>query len=166
MPAVLEEELISTGSVFLTEEEQNECESFLRSVIQTGACEPALRGELAASFKRGIISACMMGRARRFSLQAASSYTDDLSAAWNLDEPDYAEMAYAAAVKACDIFPVPINFYDFGCLLQEQGRHGKARVAFKEFLTRAKFKDLDPVEKAAMSKRDIAGAIEHARQSL
>jgi len=165
MPAVLEQELIGDGSVFLTEDEQDECESYLRVVMSMGDGERALRGELAASFKRGIISACMMGRAQRFLHRAASSYADGQSD-WNGDEPDFGEMAYDAAAKACSIFPVPINLFDFGCLLQEQGRHGKARVLFKEFLKRARIMNLDPVEELAMSKRDIAGAIEHARQSM
>ena len=172
MPAVFEEEILTAeDSVRLTPEEKEECETFLRSVIQGGDCEQFLRGTLASSFKRGVISACMMGRARRFSLQAASRSADEsygrrIQEEWDVNEPDLAEMAYLAAEKACDIFPVSINFYDFGCLLQEQGRHGKARVAFKEFLRRANVKEIDPVARAAVSKRNIAGAIEHARQAL
>jgi hypothetical protein len=173
MPAVFQEEdLIAVGSVNLTEEERAECESFLRSVIQKGDCERLLRGKMAASFKRGVISACMMGRARRFLHHAASCSVSDSSTAdlnhpgWYSNEPDWAEMAYEAAAKACDIFPVSINFYDFGCLLQEQGRNGKARIAFKEFLRRASVKEIDAVARAAVSRRNIAGAIEHARQSL
>jgi hypothetical protein len=167
-----EEQLIALGSFNLAEEEQEECESFLRFVIRTGDCRQVLRGDLAGSFKRGVISACMMDRARRFLLQAAYSVADHKPVDWDradwisLYEPDWARMAYRAAAKACDIFPVSINFYDFGCLLQEQGRHGKARVAFKEFLRRVSVSEIDPVARAAVSRRDLDGAIEHARQSL
>ncbi len=175
MPVVFEEqeeELIAPGSFNLTGEEQEECESFLRSVIRTGDCEQVLSGPLAGSFKRGVISACMMGRARRFLLRAAYSVADNKPVDWDkadwitLYEPDWSRMAYRAAAKACDIFPVSINFYDFGCLLQEQGRHGKARVVFKEFLRRVSVSEIDPVARAAVSRRDLEGAIEHARQAL
>jgi hypothetical protein len=166
-----EEHLTAEDSIHLTPEEKEECETFLRSVIQSGEYEQILRGSLAGSFKRGVISACMMGRARRFSLQAASRTADESFGRrkheeWDLNEPDLAEMAYLAAEKACNVFPVSINFYDFACLLQEQGRHGKARVAFKEFLRRANVKEIDPIARAAVSRRNIAGAVEHARQYL
>jgi hypothetical protein len=165
MAAALDGEMIPQSSVYLTDEEQEECESYLRFVIQKGDCERLLSGELATSFKRGIVSACMMGRARRFLHQAASSSVPQQSE-WTEDEPEYGELAYEAAAKACDIFPVSINFYDMGCLLQEQGRHGKARMLFREFLRRVKTQEVGPIERAAISKRDIAGAIEHARQCL
>lgn len=175
MPVVFEaqeEELIALGSFNLTGEEEEECESFLRSVIRAGDCGQALRGPLAGSFKRGVVSACMMGRARRFLLQAAYSVADNKPVDWDradwitLYEPDWAKMAYRAAAKACEIFPVSINFYDFGCLLQEQGRHGKARMAFKEFLRRVSVSEIDPVARAAVSMRNLEGAIEYARQSF
>jgi hypothetical protein len=172
MPAVFEQEnLTAEDSVHLTPEEKEECETFLHSVIESGDYQKLLKGTLAGSFKRGVISACMMGRARRFSLQAASRAADEsfgrrIQEEWDVNEPDLAEMAYLSAEKACDIFPVSINFYDFGCLLQEQGRHGKARVAFKEFLRRANVREIDPIARAAVSRRDIASAIEHARQSI
>jgi hypothetical protein len=166
MAAVLEEEKIPAGSVYLTEEEQEECQSYLRFVVRKGDCSRLLKGELGTTFKRGIVSACMMGRARRFLHQAASSSTSDAACSLTSDEPEYGELAYEAAAKACDIFPVSINFYDFGCLLQEQGRHGKARMLFREFLRRVELGDPGPVERAAISKRDIASAIEHARHSL
>ncbi|MGA9670646.1 MAG: hypothetical protein WBQ94_15655 [Terracidiphilus sp.] len=175
MPIVFEaqeEELIAVSSFNLTGEEQEECESFLRSVIRTGDCGQAMRSPLAGSFKRGVVSACMMGRARRFLLQAAYSVADNKPVDWGranwitFYEPDWARMAYRAASKACEIFPVSINFYDFGCLLQEQGRHGKARMAFKEFLRRVSVSEIDPVARAAVSRRNLDGAIEHARQSL
>jgi len=172
IPVVFEEEhLTAEDSIHLTPAEKEECETFLRSVIQSGDYEHLLKGSLAGSFKRGVISACMLGRARRFSLQAASRTADEsfgrrIHEEWDINEPDLAEMAYLAAEKACDIFPVSINFYDFGCLLQEQGRHGKARMAFKEFLRRANVREIDPIARAAVSRRDIASAIEHARQSV
>jgi hypothetical protein len=166
-----EEHLNAEDSIHLTQDEMEECETFFCSVVQSGAYEQWLKGSLAGSFKRGVVSACLMARARRLLLQAASRTADESFGRqngedWDLDEPDLAEMAYLAAEKACDIFPVSINFYDFGCLLQEQGRHGKARVAFKEFLRRANVKEIDPVARAAVSRRNIAGAIEHARQAL
>ena len=171
MPAVFQEEnLTAEDSVHLTPDEKAECETFLRSVIESGDYQQIMKGTLAGSFKRGVISACMMGRARRFLLQAASHTADESfgrgNHEWDVNEPDLAELAYLAAEKACDIFPISINFYDFGCLLQEQGRNGKARVAFKEFLRRANVKEIDPIARAAVSRRDIAGAIEHARQAM
>jgi hypothetical protein len=166
MFAALDEETISTGSVSLTAEEQAECQSFLRSVLNAKDYTRGMKKDLADSFKRGITAACMMGRARRFLLQAAASSSAEMSTAWGHDEPDYGEKAYQAASKACAIFPISMNFYDFGCLLQELGRHGKARMVFMEFLDRVKSRDLDPIEKASMSKRNIEGAIAHARMSI
>jgi hypothetical protein len=166
------EELIPPGFGNLTAEEKEECESFLQSLIRTGGCEEILRGTMAGSFKHGVISACLMGRARRFQQFATSCAEIEFPANWNFagwdnaDEPNWAEMAYDAAAKACDIFPISINFYDFGCLLQKQGRHGKARLAFKEFLRRANVNEIDPVARAAVSSRNIADAIEHACKSL
>ncbi|MGA2850906.1 MAG: hypothetical protein ABSE46_18050 [Terracidiphilus sp.] len=172
IPVVFEEEhLTAEESNLLTPDEKEECETFLRTVIQSGDCEHLMKGMLAGSFKRGVVSACMMGRARRFMLQAASRAADESFGRWkhedwDVSEPDLEEMAYLAAEKACDIFPVSINFYDFACVLQDQGRHGKARVAFKEFLRRTHVMEIDPIARAALSRRDMAGAIEHARQSL
>jgi hypothetical protein len=172
IPVVFEEEhLTAEDSIQLTPDEKEECDNFLRTVIQTGDCEHLLKGTPVGSFKRGVVSACMMGRARRFMLQAASRTADESFGRWkyqdwDVNELDLEEMAYRAAEKACDIFPVSINFYDFGCLLQDQGRHGKARVAFKEFLRRVYANEIDPIARAAVSRRNIPGAIEHARKSL
>jgi hypothetical protein len=140
--------------VELTEDERQECETFIRSVTHTEGGEYAVRNEVADSFQRSLVALCLIGRAERFSLLADS-------------RPEFAEEACRAGAKACAVYPLSIYAYDFACVLERLQKRDEAKVMFKEFLRR---RDLevspDPVQQAVLNQRDIASAVHYARQQV
>lgn len=106
-------------SVTLTEEEQQECEAFLRSVIpQSDEGDWCMPREAAEVFQRGMVAACMMGRAERFAILR-----------------QYAQ-ACEAASKACCIDPQCTHFFKFARILESAGKGPDAREMFAEGLRR------------------------------
>ena len=89
--------MVPIGPVVLTDEEQHECETMLRSLTQAEGGEYVIRKDIADSFKRSIVALCMMGRAERFLIFSGS-------------QPEYKEQACLAASKACGVFPLSIYF--------------------------------------------------------
>jgi hypothetical protein len=141
------------GPVVLTDDEQQECQRTWTSLTQAEGGYYAIREDLADSFKRSIIASCMMGRAERFLILSNS-------------QPEYRELACQAAAKACGIFPISINFYDFGHILYGVGKHGEAKEAFAEFLRCIGTETLDSVMQFALNQRNIDQATKHAREVI
>jgi hypothetical protein len=136
--------------VFLTDDEQEECQTMLKSLTQADGGYYAIREDLADSFRRSIIALCMMGRAERFLILCDS-------------QPEYKELACQAAAKACGVFPLSISFYDLGHILNRVGKPGEAKQMFAEFLRRLGTEMLDPVMQSTLNQRDIEQAAQHAR---
>jgi hypothetical protein len=141
------------GPVVLTDDEQQECQTMLKSLTQAEGGHYAIREDLADSFKRSIIAMSMMGRAERFLILSNS-------------QPEYRELACQAAAKACGVFPISISFYDFGHVLYRVGKSGEAKQMFAEFLRRLGTETLDPVMQSALNHRNIEQATQHAREVI
>ena len=114
-----EKPMARVPTVTLTDEEQRECDAYLKSAIpQTKDGAWYMPVEVADAFKRGLVAVCMMGRAQRFAMLR------------RFDE------ACEAASKACCIDPQCIHCYDFARILELAGKDAEARMMFAEFLRR------------------------------
>jgi hypothetical protein len=147
------QKIASIAPVVLTDEEQQECQAMLVSLLQAEDGSYVMREELIDSFKRSIVALCMMGRAERFVILANS-------------DQQYRERACEAAAKACSAFPLSIYFYDFGCILKRPGKLGEAKKMFAEFLRRQATEALDPIMRSVLNQRDVERAVEHAKQEV
>ena len=152
--------------VVLTNEEQQECQTLLRSLMQAEGGHYFMKEELMDSFKRSIIALCMMGRAERFLIEAGCGSLRVPLSAGQRYRPECAEKACQAAAKACGIFPLSVYFYDFGCVLQQIGRSGEARQMFTEFLRRVGTETLDPIMQSVLKQRDVEQAAQRARKLI
>jgi hypothetical protein len=136
---------MSGPKVTLTPEERTEAERFLCLLASQGD-DLRLPNTIADDFKHCMIAWSVIGRAECFAIQ------EDWPA------------AAAAAAKACAIFPHPIYFYDFACILRNAGKTADARMMFTEFLRRiAQPKtELDIV---ILAQRDVVAEIDDARHA-
>jgi hypothetical protein len=148
------EKMVPLAPVELTEDERQECETYIRSVTKAEGGHYAVRKDVADSFQRSLIAVCLLGRAERFLVSADS-------------HPESVEGACRAGAKACATYPLSINFYDFACILERLQKQEEAREIFKEFLRR---RDLevspDPVQQIMLNERDVASAVRYARQQI
>jgi hypothetical protein len=140
-------------AVELTDDEQQDCEAFIRSLTQSeDDGYYVIRKDLEDSFKRSIVALCLMTRAERFAV---------------MSRPESAEEACMAAAKACAVYPLSIYFYDFACLLEGLQRQGEAKAMFEVFLRRRELeRSLDPIQQTTLNQRDIAGAVRYAQQRV
>lgn len=144
---------VKLPDVVLTEEEREECESFIRSITHSDEGANYVRKDLAEPFQRYFISMCLFGRAQRFRILAAS-------------DPRQVESACETAAKACAIFPISSSFYEFGAILQDLAKKEESRTMFKEFLRRYRSEELNDVEKLALKRLDSDKAIARAMEAL
>jgi hypothetical protein len=159
------EKMVPIDAVVLTEEEQQECQSMLRSVTQVeGGGYFATRKGLIDSFKRSVVALCMMGRAERFLILAGCGSLTLPMTAGSRYRSEYGEKACKAAAKACGVFPVSIYFYDFGCVLKQVGKPEEANQMFKEFLRRLETEVPDPIMQSTLNQRDVELAAQLAHQ--
>ena len=145
--------LVKLPDVVLTQEERDECESFIRSVTHSDEGANYVRADLADSFQRYFISMCLFGRAERFRILSSG-------------EPSNTTKACEAAAKACAVFPISSSFYEFASILSAAGKTEDAKAMFEEFLRRVGSEELNDVEKLAMKRLDSNEAIARAKEAL
>lgn len=162
---------IQLPDVVLTDEEQHqECQEFIRSIVKSDDGEWVVKEEFADAMRRSMIAVCLMGRAERLLAEAGG---DQISSLFHIPhfgdgslEPERAAQACITAAKACSIFPLSIHFYDFGCLLLQVGKLSEAKVAFAQFLSSTEVDTSDPVRQSWLKQRDTASAVEYCRAIL
>jgi hypothetical protein len=149
--------MVPIGPVVLTDEEHEECQAFVCSVIGQKSSEGNwyMKKELVEPFKRSLIAQCMMGRAERFAIFASSP-----------GKEDYIEKACVAAAKAVGMYPLSMNLYDFACILHKVGKHEEAKMVFKEFLRKHESSPPNPVDEMFLKQRDVIAAVRHATHEL
>lgn len=133
--------------VILTDEERDECQRFLRSLVGEGQ-QLVVQAELAEEFKLAFMAMALMGRAERFSI------------VWDH------ERACTTAAKACGLYPSSINFYDFACVLRSAGKAGDAKAIFAEFLRRLEEVEQSPIDEVLVKHRDLTDAVADAREQV
>ena len=149
------EKSASPPSVELTEDERQECESFIRSMTKAEGGEYYFRKEVADSVQRSFIAMCLIGRAQRFAILA------------DPQKPELVDEACRAGAKACSIYPLSVNFYGFACVLEQLRKLDESKAMFKEFLRQRDLESSpDPVQQSVLRAQDIAGMTRHARQQL
>jgi hypothetical protein len=161
---------IRLPEVVLTDEEHQECQEFVRSIVKSDDGEWAVKEEFADAMLRSMIAVCLMGRAERLLAEAGG---DQISSMLHIPhfgdgslESNRVEQACITAAKACAIFPLSIHFYDFGCLLLQVGKLGEAKVAFAQFLSSTEFDTSDPVRQIWLKQRDTVSAVEYCKAIL
>jgi len=161
----------SIAPVVQTDEEQEECQQTIRRFTQTDEGEWVVKKEHAESFQRGMIAHSLMSRAERFLGMAGGSavhitfHLPYYSPGQSLDS-DLAEKACVSAAKACAIYPLPIYFFDFGCILHQIGKTDEAQIAFAHFLSGLEKCKLDPMVQIWDANRDIPSSAQIAREIL
>ena len=159
------------AAVTLTDDEIEECEAFIRSLVRDSDGEWVVKKEYADLTQRGMIALCLMSRAERFLGQAGGSaihivhHKPYYSPGLQLDE-DLADRACVSAAKACAILPLPIYSYDFGCILYQVGKFDEARIAFAAFLSAIEHSVANPAMDMWNKTRDIAASASIARELL
>lgn len=150
----------SIPPVVLTDDEQEDCQRTIRELTKADDGEWVVKKEHAESFQRGIIAHCLMSRAERFLGLAGGSavhitfHLPYYSPGLSLDN-ELAEKACVSAAKACAIYPLPIYFFDFGCILYQIGKMDEAKIAFSNFLSTLEKCKLDPMAQSWNQTRDI-----------
>ena len=110
-----------------------------------------------------------MGRAERFIQLAGGSpvhvtfHIPYYSPEIKLD-PVLVQKACVSVSKACAIYPLPIYFYDFGCILYQAGKSDEAKIAFANFLSNIENGELDPTMQKWHSQRDIQSSVRVAKE--
>ncbi len=155
------------GPVVLSDEEADECQQMIRMITEEEDGEWVVKKEFAEEFQRGIIAFCLMGRADRFLSEAGGSavhitfhipyYSPDATV-----QEDLAEKACISAAKACAIYPIPIYFYDFGCILYQLGKNEDAIAAFQQFISH--HETVTPEMQLWLRTRDVESALRMARE--
>ncbi|HVA69042.1 MAG TPA: hypothetical protein VNF45_06985 [Candidatus Binataceae bacterium] len=145
------DKIAALPTVELTDDERQEAEAMIRSLTRTEDGVYVVRVDQADSFNRSIVALSLLGRADRFLIMARS-------------QAEFAEEACRTAAKACAVYPLSINFYEFACILQKLQRGEEAKAMFKEFLRRHESERPDPVQQIVLDSRDLAGAVRHARE--
>jgi hypothetical protein len=158
------QEMQQIDPVVLTDEEQQECQTMLHSLLEVDGGDYVMKEELIDSFKRSVVALCMMGRAERFLIMAGCGSLNFPLSLGRSFRPEYIEKACEAAAKACGTFPVSIYFYDFACVLRQTGKLGEAKQMFAEFLRRHGTESLDPIMHSVLNLRDVDQALHHARE--
>jgi|ERR1700693_3078687 len=149
------QEFIPFHPVVLSEEEQNECQRFWDSVTKVEGGSYCMKEDVADAFQRSMVAMCLMGRAERF------------LARWESDhDGESREQACTTAAKACAIYPLSLNFFDFGCLLQGVGKNEEAKIVFTEFLRRQGTGPSSDMDRFAMKHRDIEAAVKYATEQV
>jgi hypothetical protein len=130
----------------LTEEEHQECQAFLTSVIpQRKEGSWYMPEELIEPFKRSMVAFCMIQRANRFAIVKQ------------------AREACQAASKACVIYPLSVYFYDFACVLETLGQDSDSRTLFGEFIRRHECEPQNKVDEIVLGQRDLSSMVDYAR---
>ena len=145
-----EPRMVLLSTVTLTEDEQEECQRFLRSVIpKSEEADWYMPKEAAEVFQRGLIATCMMGHAERFAILR-----------------QYAQ-ACETASKACCIDPRCTHFFSFTRILEQAGKAADARAMFAEGLRRyeADQKAFSP-DVAAKLRTDLHEIVAYARSKV
>jgi hypothetical protein len=161
---------IQLPDVVLTDDEHQECQEFVRSIVKSDDGEWVVKEEFADALLRSMIGACLMGRAERLLAEAGG---DQISSTFHIPhfgdgslDSDKAERACITAAKACAIFPLSINFYDFGCVLLQVGKINEAKAAFSQFLSSAESDATDPVKQIWLKQRNTTVAVEYCQVIL
>jgi hypothetical protein len=161
----------------LSDEERHECQAFINSLFAARTDGDgqwfATDKDSADSTQRMFVAGCLMRRARKFLIRAGfvpqNSLTDCHMYGGDPHRRLYVECvanAISAAAKACAICPLPINFYDFGCLLRSVGKEEDAKTAFAEFLKRYRAFPVRPVETPFFDQRNMDVAVLEAENEL
>jgi len=157
--------------VVLTDEEQEECEQTIRELTQSDEGRCVVKKEIAESFQRGMIAHCLMSRAERFLIAAGGSavhitfHVPYYSPEHRLDD-DLGERACVSAAKACAIYPLPIYFFDFGCILYQIGKMEEAKVAFSTFLRGLEQVEPEPLTEIWQKQRNIQSSARLAKELI
>jgi hypothetical protein len=161
---------IKLPDVVLTDEEHQECQEFIRSIVKRDDGAWFVKEEFADAMQRSMIAVCLMGRAGRLLAEAGG---DLISSTFHIPhfgdgslDSDKAQQTCITAAKACSIFPLSIHFYDFGCLLLQVGKLSEAKVAFEQFLSSTECEANDPVKLSWLKQRDMTSAVDYCRAIL
>ena len=140
--------------VTLTEEEHQECQAFMTSMIPpSDEGQRVMRGDLVEPYKRNLVAMCLMGRAKRFAILART-------------QRQFRAKACEAAAKACAVYPLSAYFYDFACILDELGEEQEATVMLANFLRRHEAEPVNEVDKVALNERDVTTMVRQAKERL
>jgi hypothetical protein len=172
-----EDEVYPPGTVFLTDEEHQECQETFHYFLSTWKeqeedqnGEFVVSKDFAETFQREIIAYSLMRRAERFLEMAGGSAIDTIFHTPNFRgtplNPDLSEKACVTAAKACAIHPLSIHFYDFGCILTQVGKPDEAKVAFSTFLKRVAADYSNVSRQGWLKQRDIQAHILAAEQMV
>ena len=144
---------VQIGEAILSDDEREECEQFLQSVlVRPDGKRFVVNEDLADDFKNCLIAMCLMSRAERLLLVS--------------HPPDAKEQACSSAAKAFATYSAPIYLYDFACVLQRAGKPDEAKAIFQEFIRHQQSFSPGPVDQMLLKQRDIVTALAHARNEL
>jgi hypothetical protein len=146
--------MINVPGVTLTEDEHEECQAFVTSMIPpSDEGQWAMRKDLVETFKRNLVAKCMMGRAKRFAILAQ-------------EQPKFRGKACEAAAKACAVYPLSAYFYDFACILDQLGEEQEASVMLANFLRRHAAEPVNEVDTIALKEHDVTTMVRQAKERL
>ncbi|MBA2684138.1 MAG: hypothetical protein H0U66_06585 [Gemmatimonadaceae bacterium] len=146
---------MKTPDVVLTEEEPRECDTHWRALFaptEDGKVH-IMRSEHIEPFMRSQAALCLMSRAQRFAFLADG-------------QPEYRTKACEAAAKACALYPLSVNLYDFAMILEEFGEHEEASTLLREFIQHPKAVLTPQMDDIALSMRDITGMVARAKEMV